>query len=78
MVKEKIKEITDKTMIPLSLVSVFIGGVVWLTTLNDKTEANTRMLTDVKDKHEKYERKLDKIIQDLGYIKGKLGIRDGE
>lgn len=71
MVKDKIKAITDKTMIPLSFVVIIISGAIWITTLSNKTEANTNTI-------ETYVKKLDKIIQDLGYIKGKLGIRDGE
>ena len=40
--------ITEKTLVPISLVITIIGGVVWLTTLWARTEAQAQALIEVK------------------------------
>lgn len=40
--------ITEKTLIPISLVLTIIGGVVWLTTLWARTEAHANEISDLK------------------------------
>lgn len=71
-----VRAVTEGTLLPISLVIVFMGGVVWLTTLYAKTEANAAALQKIEFKQDQYLQNLEKILQKLNRIEGKLGIHD--
>lgn len=70
------KAVTEGTFIPVSLVIVFMGGVVWLTTLYAKAEATALALQKLEQKQEQYNQNLEHIIRKLSRIEGKLGIHE--
>lgn len=66
------KEITERTLVPLSLVITLVGGVSWLTTIHAQGQANAEVLVEVKNKQDKYEENLKAILNQLAEIKGEL------
>lgn len=63
--------ISEKTMIPISLVIITLGGGVWLTNLHYQTSANAIELQKITLRQERYS-------EDLSDIKGKLQEIAGE
>lgn len=64
--------ISEKTLVPIGLISVVVGCVVWLTTVWRQGEANAAQIQEVKDSqrhdNDRIYEKLDKIdakIDDL-------------
>lgn len=43
-----VRSITERTVVPISLVVTFIGGVIWLSTLYAETKQNTAEVTEIK------------------------------
>jgi hypothetical protein len=68
------KEITEKTLIPISLVVVIIGGVAWFTSLYSKAASLETSLDDVKRTQESYIQYMQRIDHRLSRIEGKLGV----
>jgi hypothetical protein len=66
------KTITENTLIPISLVIAFLGGVVWLTTLSNQTQANTAALKDIQSKQERYNESIVTIEKSLVRIEYQL------
>lgn len=66
------KEITEKTLIPLSFVVTLGGGVFWLTSIYTISQANTSSIVLVQAKQDKFEDALGDIKEDLAKIKGLL------
>lgn len=66
------KAITEKTAIPISLIIVMIGGIVWLTSVYAKVEANTTELSRVRTQIEiisQIDRRLAVIETELKLIR---------
>jgi hypothetical protein len=70
------KTITEKTFIPISLLIVIIGVVVWITTVSGKTDANTKDISDIKIGQQEYNKDLHEINTRLSRIEGKLDKND--
>lgn len=68
------KTFTEGTFIPVSLVIVAMGGMMWLTTLYAKTEANALTLTKIEQKQDAYNQSMELIIRKLTRIEGKLNL----
>ena len=64
------KKITENTLIPLGLVIVLIGGVVWLTSIKADT-------LSLKERQEKSEIKQDKYNETLQSIDERLSHMEG-
>jgi len=72
----KIKSaITENTTISISVVISLIGGIFWLTTLYAKAESTEKAVERVEIKQDSYNNHLLEIKEDLGLIKGSLGIK---
>lgn len=69
---EKLKAITDKTLIPISMVLTIIGGVAWLTTLYNETKAHGTQINDLWKEQEQVSQKIDRVLEKLNRIEGKL------
>jgi hypothetical protein len=69
------KAITENTVIPISLMLSLVGGIVWLTTIYNKTEAHEESLRKIESKQEAYLQNLEVIKVKLARIEMKLGIR---
>jgi hypothetical protein len=68
-VKDKIKEISESTVIPLTLVIAIMGGTVWLSSVyNEAKEARVLAGECSED--------FKKIDERLSHIEGKLGIEN--
>jgi hypothetical protein len=72
MTTSTIKSITESTLLPISLVITLIGGVVWLSTIWYKADANAYAINEVKQsiKEDKQflREDLTKINDKLDYI----------
>jgi|GEM_PF-3849010 len=55
------RKINETTLIPISLVVILVGGIVWLSQLYAKTDQNG---IDIKDLKEAKEKQFD-ILQDI-------------
>jgi len=68
---EKPSIFSEKTLLPVSVLSVIFGGAVWLTTIWLKGEANAAEIVEFKDqvgkKLDRIEDKLDRIIEKNGF-----------
>ena len=68
-------KITESTLIPISLVLTFIGGIAWLTSMNSKVEASyaelpviKKISTDIeiqKVEQKNMNEKLDRVLKIL-------------
>lgn len=71
--------ITEKTLIPISLVITILGGIIWLTILAENTKANTQSLTNLETEHRALAKDLvetqKKMIESLTRIETKLNIK---
>ena len=66
------KEITEKTLLPLSLVITLSGGIFWLTKQYIQTEANAETLNKVASKQDQYVEDIQAIRLDIEIIKNEM------
>lgn len=67
------KEITDKTLIPIGLAVLSIGGgAAWLTDLHVATASNSEMARRIELKQDRYNEELQEINDRLSRIEGEL------
>lgn len=59
--------ISEKTLLPLGVVVVLIGGIAWITNLSFQANASAKSV-------EKVITRLDEISDRLSRIEGKLGV----
>lgn len=80
------KAVTEKTLIPISLVITILGGVVWFTTLWARSESFATELAEVKAEQktmrqdtqtmlESFNKTNLEIVKQLGKIEGRLDIK---
>lgn len=73
---DKAMKITEKTLIPISLLTIIVGGVFWLTNIYFSTATNASEIKELKQQRKDdtilINEKLDKLIEDVSFIKGKL------
>lgn len=67
--------LTERTLIPLSLIVTLAPAVYWLTTIYSTGAANAAAIMDVKEQRKEDSRILRQINERLSRIEGKLGIR---
>lgn len=72
---EKVKLISESTLIPISLVITLGGGLMWLTTIYNLTSANEKAIQRVETKQDIYNDNLAIIRDKLSTIEGRLGIK---
>jgi hypothetical protein len=71
--------ITEKTLLPVSLVIVIIGGVFWLTTLHSKVNANEKELDEINGIEQGTLRsQIIEANKALARIEGHLGTKAGD
>jgi len=66
------KKITEATLLPISLVIVLIGGVLWLTDVHSVSREGVSIAKSVETKQEKYNEEIKKVREDVAEIKGML------
>ena len=71
------KEITERTFIPISLVITLLGGVVWLTTLNAKTDVNLDSFGRVEKKQDAYFLELKEVRKEMQETNSRLSRLEG-
>lgn len=64
------KLITERTAIPISLVIVLVGGVLWFARLEAKVEAAQRS----QEEQQELRKALQRIDRRLSRMEGKMGI----
>jgi hypothetical protein len=71
---EGLSVLTENTLVPISLVIVFIGGVVWLTRLHSLATRNEVALFELANRVTGVERENNQIIERLAKIETKIDI----
>ncbi len=73
-------EITEKTLIPLSLLGTIVGGVVWLSVIYYKTEATAASVHKLENRLEILQDKIvyqnEKILEKVTRLETKLDAND--
>lgn len=71
--KHKIGEfLSENTPISVGVVSILIGGVVWLTQLYAQTNENSEALKRIEMSQDQYNKNMEEIRDRLARIEGKL------
>ena len=69
-------KITDRTVVSLGLVITIIGGVIWLTTIFNQSDANAFSIKEIKlslkDAKHVQAKSYNEIIKELRVINGRL------
>ena len=68
--------ITEKTLIPVSLVVVIVGGVFWFSNLWAVSKQNAEDIKEIKIKQEEYNSNMYQVNQRLSRIEGALGVKN--
>ena len=71
-------KITENTLIPVSLVILLLGGIVWLTSIYAQASQAAEAVKALTFKQEDYNRLIENIDRRLSRIEGKLGVRSEE
>jgi hypothetical protein len=69
---EPLSKISESTVIPISLLITFLGGVAWLTTMAYKTDATAQEVIAIKERQEVYIDRMNEVISRLIRIESKL------
>lgn len=72
MTRDRISQISEKTLMPLGMVFVVIGATAWLSQVSSKADANTRAIEELKAKQAEYNNVVQAINTRLANIEGKL------
>jgi hypothetical protein len=67
-----LREITERTLIPLSIFAVLAGGIFWLSSLFATVSQHTQQLQALETKQEKVGEILQMIREDLADIKAAI------
>ena len=67
-------KITDKLTAPMAIVPPFIGGVIWLTSVDTTGKSNNEKITELKQQIKYLTEEIDHIDERLSRIEGKLDI----
>ena len=65
-------QITEKTLIPISLLSSIVGGVVWLSVIYYKSEATAKDVDQLKQYQLEVIHELSEIKTELRFIKKEM------
>lgn len=72
--------ISEKTLVPLSLIAVLVGGIAWLTDMHFTSRANAKDIQEIKIDYKglstKLYDKVDEINKQLTEIKVELKKRE--
>lgn len=69
---EQIRKISEKTLVPISLVITLFGFVVWLTNLYAENKSHGAEIKDIKTMQVHYDEKIDRVMEKLNRIEGFL------
>ena len=69
---EKVDAITEKTLVPLSLVVILVGGILWLARIESLATANAAAVRQLSKDQQEYNRTVIEINTRLSRIEGKL------
>lgn len=73
---KELKELSDKTLLPLGLAVIVIGGgAIWLTTVYNEVQANTRAIESATITQKEYVKTLQEINLRLTIIEQKIDRR---
>ena len=75
-VEKKPVKITENTLIPVSLIVILLGGVVWLTIMYAQGNANAKAIEQLSQRQDEYTKTVLTIDTRLSHIEGALGVKD--
>ena len=70
--------LNEKTLLPISLVVILLGGVFWLSTVFAQVRVNADRLKELREDQKLYLKTVQKIDRRLSNIEGGLGIKSKE
>lgn len=70
-----ISQITEKTLVPISLFAIVAGAVFWFTAMYAQTNMNTQEIRDIKSQNERMSDKFEEINGRLSNIEGAVGAK---
>lgn len=73
---QAMRSITERTMLPLSLIISLGGGIAWFTSLYSLSESNSERIAELTKKQEYYLQFIQTIDRRLSRIEGKLGVKE--
>lgn len=65
-------KITEGTLLPISMVILCMGAVVWITQVHSQTNQNTREILAIRHSQEEEVKALNQLVGDMSEIKGYL------
>lgn len=71
-------KITEKTLVPLSLVIALIGGTTWLTQLHFQQQANAATLVELKTEQKELAAVVREIHDHLTWMRARLTDKKGK
>ena len=75
---DKMKAITERTLVPLGLVMAMAGGIFWFSSMYTQVEAHTSRLNALEDKQAKTLETLYKIREDVAVVRTIVSDRKGK
>lgn len=69
--------LSEKTLLPLSVVGILAGAIVWATTFYNQGVAQGEEIRSIKEQQTQYSKDLMDVKNDLAYIRGILEIHYG-
>ena len=72
-----VREISEKTLIPVSLVVSLLGATAWLTAIHIETRAQAEQLVTLQRTVDDYSKVMGSIDTRLARIEGRLGVVKG-
>lgn len=75
---KKLMQISEDTLLPISLVIVLVGGVFWLSSAYSQISANAADIADIKQERETLTAVVSRIDRRLSRIEGRLKIKGRE
>ena len=77
MGNEKQFSLSEKTLVPLSLIATICGGVVWVTMLYAQGVSNAKSIDELRTIQNSYAEDLSAMKVDISFIRGVLERKNG-
>jgi len=73
---ESVVKLTEKTLVPISLIIVLLGAMLWLSEIYAMAKHSSEEIKAIKQEKRQdldaINNKFDRILSDLNYIKGRV------
>lgn len=73
----EVAKISEKTLIPLSLMLAVVSFVFWLSSISFKAEANAQSIKEIRQEQTRYMDDMAEVRESLSRIEGAMGLKHG-